>query len=127
MTVGVPARGIFTALAGVLTVISSANEPPPISHNPFSRPTFEAISEVRSPNLRQDVVPGVIDLRATLVASNDRLANIAGRILRPGEEVHGYKLLYVYEDRAIFERQGRQFVIYVKPTMEQEAVGENDD
>ncbi len=127
MSVGLLTRGILTGLASVLSVVASAAEPPPISHNPFSRPPSIAIVDARSPSQRQDDLPGAMDLRATLVASNDRLANVAGEILRPGDDVQGYTLLYVYEDRAIFEQQGRQFVIYVKPRVNQEAVGENDD
>ena len=68
----------------------------------------------------------VIELQATMVAANDRLANVAGRILRPGDEVQGFTLVRVYEDRAVFSRQGHRQTIYVKPHMAENPV-ENDE
>ena len=93
-----------------------AAEPLPLTHNPFSRPP-SAIS----PDAARAVADGgpvqELDLRATMVASNDRLANVAGRTLRPGDEIQGYTLLQVFEDRAVFLRAGQKLTIYVKPDL----------
>ncbi len=93
-----------------------ATEPASLRHNPFSRPPSEAVND-----------PGIgpawggterdVDLRATMVASNGKLANVAGRILRPGDEINGLTLLEVFEDRAVFASDGRRLTIYVKPEL----------
>ncbi|MDH3748431.1 MAG: hypothetical protein OER97_09505 [Gammaproteobacteria bacterium] len=110
---------IIAALA--LANLSSgvhATEPTRLAHNPFTRPSSEVTRDV-SPTPRADGSTPELDLRATLVAYKDRLANVGGRILRPGDEVHGYTLLQVFEDRAVFSIESRQLTIYVKPEPEE--------
>ena len=97
--------------AGVL-----AAEPAPLAHNPFSRPPSTVPQDIM-PLVTDDGTAQQIDLRATMVAANDRLANVAGRTLRPGDEMQGYKLIEVLEDRAIFLRAGKRLTIYVKPDL----------
>lgn len=103
----------------ILLIISSspnAAEPPPIVHNPFSRPP----SDVQIASPKQTLADGSIqalDLRATMVTATSGLANVSGRILRPGDESQGYVLLKVFEDRAIFIREGQRLTIYVKPPL----------
>jgi len=105
----------------VLWTASSATEPPPLSHNPFTRPPSEVAAPARLP-LQVDGSPAALELRATLVGSKRNLADVAGNVLRPGDEVQGYKLLQVFENRAVFERAGTRLTIYVKPELE-----ENDE
>jgi hypothetical protein len=57
------------------------------------------------------------ELRATMVGLNNQLANVDGRILRPGDEVRGFTLLRIFEDRAVFSRGGKSVTVYVKPDM----------
>ena len=94
---------------------AAAVEPQRLQHNPFSRPPSERT--IAESDVGPDTASGApaFDLRATMVAANDRLANIGGRILRPGDDVHGYSLLQVFEDRAVFEREGKELTVYVKP------------
>ncbi|MDH3613690.1 MAG: hypothetical protein OES10_10455 [Gammaproteobacteria bacterium] len=110
---------VATSFLLTLCVAAGAAEPPRLTHNPFTRPP----SQVTIPDRlleRPDGSTQELDLRATLVASRDKLANVAGKILRPGDEVHGYTLLQVFEDRAVFTREGNQLTIYVKPNLEQD-------
>lgn len=96
---------------------SNAAEPPPLSKNPFSRPPSQ-ITVDSQPQVLADGSVQELDLRATMAASTAGLANVAGKILRPGDEVQGYRLLKVFEDRAIFEREGKRLTIYVKPQID---------
>jgi len=105
-------------LAIVGTVVYAA-EPTRLQHNPFSRPPSEVTRDVK-PTPRADGSTPALDLRATLVASSDRLANVGGRILRPGDEVQGYTLLEVFEDRAVFSIESNRLTIYVKPDPEKD-------
>lgn len=96
---------------------ASASEPPALSHNPFSRPPSQPTAGFRdtaaTANSSRD-----LELRATMVTTNSKLANVAGRTLRPGDEVQGYTLLQVFEDRAIFVRDRNRITVYVKPDPE---------
>ena len=60
----------------------------------------------------------LLTLRITMVSNRKRLAKVGEKILAPGDEVQGYRLLRVYEDRAVFERQGNELTVYVKPNLE---------
>ena len=111
---------IFLAVFA-LTAVTHATEPPKLSHNPFARPPSE-VTLPAQPLLRTDGTTLPLDLRATLVGANDKLANVAGKVIRPGDEVNGYTLLQVFEDRAIFRKAGNELTIYVKPDLE-----ENDE
>ncbi len=97
----------------------SASEPPTLRGNPFARPP----SVVTTPSLsepRVDGDPTGLELRATLVGLRDRLANVAGKTLRPGDEFQGYTLVQVLEDRAVFARAGKRLTVFVKPELEKD-------
>ena len=95
--------------------MTAASDPQELRHNPFSRPPSERTITEPSVDGNTNAVAPAIDLRATMVAAKDRLANIGGRILRPGDDVQGYSLRQVFEDRAVFVREGKELTIYVKP------------
>jgi len=109
---------LFTLLALVTLLTTSvyAKEPAPLTHNPFARPPSEVTIEAR-PTIAADGSVQTIDLRATLVVANRGLANVGGRILRPGDDAQGYTLQQVFEDRAIFSREGKRLTVYVKPEL----------
>ena len=65
----------------------------------------------------RDGLDGTIELTATLVGAKYKLANVAGRIIRLGEEVGGYRLIEVHEDHAVFSRAGNRTTVYVKPDL----------
>ena len=99
--------------------MAGATEPPALAHNPFARPPSVVTAPLRSqPQTDGSTQP--LDLRATMVGTRDRLANVAGKTLRPGEEVQGYTLVQVFEDRAVFARQGNRLTVYVKPDLEED-------
>ena len=103
----------------LLGSIANANEPPTLRGNPFARPP----SVVTAPRLSEPGVdgdPSGLDLRATMVGSRDRLANVAGKTLRPGDDYQGYTLVQVLEDRAVFARAGKRLTVFVKPELEED-------
>ena len=59
-------------------------------------------------------------LLATLVGPTKRYADVAGRIMKPGDEVEGYRLLDVQEDNATFIKDGRRFTVNVRPEKTEE-------
>jgi hypothetical protein len=111
------ATAVLVALAPAVPVAGAE-----LAHNPFSRPPSNIVAtESDTPGReRQPVRP--LELRATMIAGRSGLANVDGRILRPGEEIDGYRLERVYEDRAVFSRAGKPITVYVKPQL----VNDND-
>ena len=107
--------------AGLLLVASVAVAgPPPLENNPFSRPPAPLIRE--ESRSEGDAISTPLIVIATMVSSTTALANIEGRVMRPGDEINGYLLKRVYEDRAVFERDGNDLTVYVKPELEQDDV-----
>ena len=96
---------------------TDANEAPELRNNPFARPPSAVTMPFRS-DTRTDGPTPALELRATLVGTWNKLANVGGKIVRPGDDVAGYKLVQVFEDRAVFSREGNRLTIYVKPELE---------
>ena len=95
-------------------LLAAADSPPDLSHNPFSRPSSEVIPVARDVRDDGDNTPETLPLLATMVGRVNRLANVGGRILKPGDDYQGYRLLAIYEDSATFKRGGQDITIYVK-------------
>lgn len=110
------------ALALLPALVAAADEPPALSHNPFSRPDSGVTLSPGRVIDSNDSGEGTLDLQATMVGNARKLANVGGRILRIGDDIGGYMLVAVFERYAIFERDGRTTTVYVKPL-----VAENDD
>ena len=94
-----------------------AEEPPGIQHDPFSRPPLRAAGRGVEAGDNADASPVGPDLRITLVSNGKRLANVGGRIIGIGEQLDGYTLVAVHEDRAEFVWRDRHVTVYVKPEL----------
>lgn len=104
--------------AWLICCSASAAEPPPLANNPFARPP--SASTLDTGRVDQNRSASGINLLATMVSSTDRLANVGGRIIRQGDEINGYRLLQIHENRAVFERNNTQLTVYVKPQLDQD-------
>ena len=103
----------------VLSPAVCATEPPPLEHNPFSRPPSQIPMGVdRVETLLRPATELVVT--ATMVSSGERLAHIDGRVLREGEQIYGYRLIRIHEDKAIFERNGETETVFVKPERDED-------
>ena len=115
-------RRMFIAFCGILASHSlvCAAAPPTLEHNPFARPPLSEIRVTR--NADGDGLRSFEELqvKATMVSGVRRLANVNGRVMRAGEELYGYKLLRVFENRAVFVKNGNQTTVYVKPELEED-------
>ena len=121
MSIRANSIGALVACALMFTATASADDAPALRNNPFSRPPSVVTATVVSES-RFDADPSGLDLRATLVGSRGKLANVAGKTVRPGDEIQGYTLVQVFEDRAVFKREGNRLTVFVKPELE-----ENDE
>jgi hypothetical protein len=115
-------RNVYTTACTLLALLAAgslqAADPPPLRHDPFVRPLSLLATS------RSSLVPGSsglssdIELRGTMVGAQGSLADVAGRIMRPGESVDGLRLVRVFDDRAEFEFNGKRLTVYVRPRTE---------
>ena len=96
---------------------AATDGPPGIRHNPFARPAFDAPDRSGGVDTEAGDRAAAIDLRITMVMDDKRLANVGGKVLSPGDELDGYTLARVYEDRAVFTRADKTITVYVKPDL----------
>lgn len=102
--------------------LAAKEEPPALANNPFSRPPSEVLREERRITENNDGSGPTLALQATMVGRASRLANVDGRVLKPGDEIQGYVLIAIHEAYAVFERDGNPVTVYVKPHL-----AENDE
>lgn len=94
--------------------LPASDGPASLSHNPFSRPSSEVIPVAREVRVDNDNTPESLPLLATMVGRVNRLANVDGRILKPGDDYQGYRLVKILEDSVVFERRGETITVFVK-------------
>jgi hypothetical protein len=89
-----------------------ASEPDTKLHiNPFVPPqTAAAGGGVKSGGGNDSM-----ELRGVVLAGPHSLANIGGKIVGIGEEINGYRLMAVNEDRVVLDNNGVQREIRVRP------------
>lgn len=95
----------------------AADQPPDLAHNPFSRPPSAVIRPLRPIVENEDGTEPGLPLLATMVGHVNRLANVGGRIMKAGDDYEGYRLLAIYEDHAVFERNGQRTSVYVRTAL----------
>ncbi len=103
-------------------IATAQDGPPALRNNPFSRPPSDVIVDDRVSVRTEEIANASLELQATMVGTVNRLANVDGRILRPGDEIHGHVLVAVHERYAVFRRNGKNRTVYVKPQL-----AENDE
>ena len=112
---------LFLFIAIVATawpsLLVAAEAPTALSHNPFSRPSSKVVREERVIEEDDDGSVTTLPLHATMIGQVSRLANVGGRILKPGDEYRGYRLIAVHEQYAVFERNQQSMTVYVKPLL----------
>lgn len=111
-------RLLLIMCAVLLPITALGGEPPLLRNNPFSRPPAPVIRQEVQSEIDARITPLVVI--ATMVSTNSAFANVEGKVMRPGQEINGYLLKRVYEDRAIFERNGDELTVYVKPELEED-------
>lgn len=95
--------------------VCAADQPPELTHNPFSRPPSNVSRDDRVVISNDHGTQPSLALQATMVGETSRLADVAGRILKPGDEVEGYLLVAIHEEYAVFDKGGKSITVYVKP------------
>ncbi len=85
-----------------------------LHRNPFERPKLQQpAGRAASPEITGAAAPAW-ELRGTLVAGRDSLADVDGVIIRVGDDVDGYRLVSVREGIAVFFGNGGRLVLTVE-------------
>lgn len=117
MTTVTKTRISMTLLAPWLSMVAFADAPPTLAHNPFTRPPSEVSRDAPTLVESDDGSGPTLALQATMIGRTSRLANVAGRILKTGDEIQGYLLIAIHEKYAVFRKDGRSITVYVKPNL----------
>ena len=73
--------------------------------NPFAQPVIEKIPEPKPEQVKKPARQ--LELRGTMTAGEDSLANVDGEIVAIGEEFEGYRLVSVKDGEAVFSKDGK--------------------
>ena len=109
---------VFVTLVPGSLRADAPENPPALKHNPFSRPPSEVLRDSPVEPGRTIGTTFIPQVRATMIGSVNKLANVDGRILKRGDEVEGYLLVAIHEQYAVFRRNGEDIEVYVKPLAE---------
>ncbi len=101
-----------------------ADGAPELRHNPFSRPPSQVT--IIDGGDGDAPLSGPLVVTVTMVSSSERLAHIDGRVLGPGDDIHGYQLLQILEDRVVLGKNEERVTVYVKPESSEDDEQNND-
>ena len=95
-----------------------------LHHDPFKKPELEYVSEVPNETvkaLKQSVREAWYpQLRATMRAGRQSMANVNGDIIKVGEKIDGFELVKVLEREALFIKNGVEYPISMDQIYEDE-------
>jgi hypothetical protein len=90
-----------------------------LTKNPFTRPGYTADRPLPT-NAEPPVVEFVpLQLKATLIAGKQALANINGEILAPGDQIQGHRLIRVREREVVLSKNGERLTLSVDDDKEE--------
>jgi len=81
--------------------------------NPFLRPALEAVLPDSEKTTADTEPGGNMQLRGTMLAGSNSLANIDGSIIGIGQQVYGYTLISVQQRHVMLDRNGTQMMLSI--------------
>lgn len=84
-------------------------------NNPFTQPEFLS-SEKNSSFVANTAKGYALDIRATIADGEDSLVNVGGTIIKIGEELNGFKLMSVTEDKVVFSKNNALVTVIMDHT-----------
>jgi hypothetical protein len=108
---------ILTALlAGMLLqaiCTASVANPVTLKTNPFMRPTLDDSASYNTNTTANTASAGSMRLRGIMLANNNSLADIDGKIINIGQQVNGYTLIAVKQRHIVLDRNGIQITLSI--------------
>ncbi len=105
---------IFLSISAaiMLSALVISEEAGALSRDPFARPDILSQPATSKVDKKSTVTEArKLRLKATMIAGKWSIANLEGHLLSPGDEIQGYKLLEVHEDKAILLKNGIKVTI----------------
>lgn len=114
-------RRVLYLSAGLLCLPGlAAAQAAGLKHDPFARPVLvprPASAESVPGNSVKAPVPDSIwkpELRAIMVAGPKSIVNVAGALVRIGEQIDGYRLVEVHEETAVFVKNTKRVTLSLR-------------
>ena len=106
---------VFILITLLLSLSHAAERTIKLTKNPFNRPPIFNTSKNTLSYTSSNGPGAELDVRATMSAGEKSLVNIGGNIIRVGEEIRGYRLLSVEEDKILFLKNNSIVTVIIKP------------
>ena len=104
---------LLAGAAGLALTCQAAGQAGILHRNPFAHALPE-ISQPAAGTANPSTAAGTsLELRGTMMAGSDSLANIGGLILGIGQEVEGYRIVSIHERWVVIEKNGEQRTLSV--------------
>jgi len=105
---------LILTMAPVVAVSSA--EPVDLRRNPFVSTLSSSAGNSSRPDATQ-LSGKDLKLKGILLAGGQPLVNFGGRVMEPGDEIAGYRLVAVRESEAVFNRNGQIITmsLYAEP------------
>jgi hypothetical protein len=81
--------------------------------NPFLQPVLEAVTSGSSNNVATRTPADSMQLRGTMLAGSNSVANIDGTIIGIGQQLNGYTLVSVQQRHIVLDRNGTQMTLSI--------------
>jgi hypothetical protein len=91
-----------------------------LKHDPFARPVLAprpaSVSSVPGNSVMAPVAEPAWkpELRAVMVAGPKSIVNVAGALVRIGEQINGYRLVEVHEETAVFVKNTKRVTLSLR-------------
>jgi hypothetical protein len=104
---------LFAGAAGLALSCQAAAQAGILHRNPFAH-ALPGVSQPAAGTANPSAAAAIpLELRGTMLAGSDSLANIGGLILGIGQEVEGYRIVSIHERWVVIEKNGEQRTLSV--------------
>ena len=111
-----PELRAYLLLAGLLPSLASNAtdaETLALQINPFLRPILEAVSPGSATTAESKIQADSMQLRGTMLAGSNSVANIDGLIIGIGQHIQDYTLIAVEQRHVVLERNGTHTILSI--------------
>lgn len=111
-------RAVYTIGPGLAAMLLAsqtwAAEVETLHHDPFRHPLLHRTISAAKKSKNPHVAGRKLQLRATLVADKQSLANINGKIVSLGNRIEGFRLVKIQQGKVMLLKNGRQLTLTIK-------------
>lgn len=106
-------RALGVLLVTLLPAMVASGEGVVLKTNPFERPLVTSSKDDVPDEVVVEAPQVTLELRGTMAAGENSLANIGGEILAIGQEISGYRLVAVHQRHVVLEKNETQRTLQI--------------